>query len=91
MDYIFFLRGISKPTYIDIGANHPFYLSNTALFYEKGCRGINIEANPDLIKEFKLRRPADININVGVGEKEDAMDFFVMEDNTLSSFFERRN
>lgn len=86
MDYIFSLRGISKPTYIDIGANHPFYLNNTALFYERGCRGINVEANPDLIKEFKVQRPADININIGIADKENEMDFYVMEDNTLSSF-----
>ena len=25
--YIFNLRGISKPTYLDIGANDPFYIS----------------------------------------------------------------
>ena len=45
VNYIFGLRGITKPTYLDIGANDPFYLNNTALFYINGCRGINIEAN----------------------------------------------
>ena len=49
IDYVFKLRGIAQPSYIDIGANDPFYLNNTAIFYLRGCRGINIEANPKLI------------------------------------------
>lgn len=86
IDYIFSLRKVQNPTYIDIGAHHPFYLSNTALFYEKGSRGINIEANPMLINAFQKNRPEDINLNVGIGSKAGIMDFYVMEDNTLSTF-----
>lgn len=86
VQYIFNLRGINKPTYIDIGANDPFSISNTALFYKKGCRGINIEANPNLIGKFYQYRSEDINLNVGVGGKEDVLDFFIMNDSTLSSF-----
>src|SRR6187200_1235902 len=67
VQYVFLLRGIKYPSYIDIGANDPFYLSNTALFYNKGCRGINIEANPKLIENFKLHRPEDHNLNIGIG------------------------
>ena len=65
VDYIFNLRGITYPTYIDIGANDPYYLSNTALFYDKGCRGINIEPNPAMVESFGKSRPADINLNIG--------------------------
>ena len=86
VDYIFNLRGIERPSYIDIGANHPYHLSNTAFFYKKGCRGINIEANPNLINEFVLHRPEDINLNIGIGEQDAELDFYVMEDNTLSTF-----
>jgi hypothetical protein len=32
VDFIFQVRGIQKPTYIDIGAFHPEFLSNTAFF-----------------------------------------------------------
>jgi hypothetical protein len=83
---IFNLRGIDKPSYIDIGANHPFFISNTRLFYEKGCRGINIEANPDLLGDFMKYRPRDINLNVGIYENEAELDFYIMKDNTLSTF-----
>ena len=86
IQYIFKLRGIHKPTYIDVGANDPFFLSNTAIFYEKGCRGVNIEANPQLAKNFHNHRPNDINLNIGVDSKEGELDFYIMQDNTLSTF-----
>lgn len=86
VNYIFTLRGINKPSYMDIGANDPFFLSNTALFYSKGSRGINIEANPKLHNKFKEKRARDINLNIGVGNQEGEMDFYIMEDNTLSTF-----
>ncbi|MEO9209867.1 MAG: FkbM family methyltransferase [Ginsengibacter sp.] len=86
VQYIFSLRGIEKPSYLDIGANDPYTLSNTALFYHKGSRGINIEANPELAIQFKTLRRGDINLNIGIGDKEDELDFYVMKDNTLSTF-----
>lgn len=86
VQYIFKLRGIQMPTYIDIGANNPFTINNTAIFYQKGCRGINIEANPNLIKAFITYRPEDINLNIGIGNKEEELDFYIMNDSTLSSF-----
>lgn len=86
VQYVFNLRGIEKPSYIDIGANDPSYLSNTAIFYQKGCRGINIEPNPSLINKFIKERPEDINLNIGIGKKEDDFEFYIMDDSTLSSF-----
>lgn len=86
VQYIFNLRGITYPSYIDIGANHPYFLNNTAILYEKGCRGINIEANPALIENFRKWRPEDINLNLGIGAHESAMDFYIINDPTLSSF-----
>jgi FkbM family methyltransferase len=86
IDDIFKLRGINKPTYIDIGANDPFLINNTARFYRKGCHGINIEANESLVKRFEKYRYRDINLNVGISNKECELDFYIMEDNTLSTF-----
>jgi FkbM family methyltransferase len=86
IQYVFNLRNISNPSYLDIGANDPFFLSNTAYFYEKGCRGINIEANPEFINSFKKSRPEDLNLNIGIGAKETVLDFYVISDPTLSSF-----
>ncbi len=63
---IFNCLRISKPSWLDIGAHHPFHLSNTALLYQRGSRGINVEANPALIDAFKLHRPEDKNVCVAV-------------------------
>lgn len=84
--YIFNLRGINKPSYIDIGANSPFFLNNTAIFYKEGCRGINIDANPALIELFNKERPGDININIGIGNQNSKLEFYIMKDDTLSTF-----
>jgi FkbM family methyltransferase len=86
VNYVFNLRNIPKPSYIDIGANHPYFLSNTALFYSKGCSGINIEANPQLMSNFNRFRKRDRNINAGIGPVRDKMDFYIMNDATLSTF-----
>ena len=63
---IFGCLRISTPSYLDVGAHHPIELSNTALLYKRGCRGINVEANPDLIEAFQRYRPEDVNLWAGV-------------------------
>ena len=88
IDYVFDLRGIRQPSYIDVGAHDPMFLNNTAIFYRRACRGINIEANPSLVPKFSLYRPLDCNLNLGVGAVQGVMSFFVMEDPTLSTFSE---
>jgi len=86
VNYLFGLRNIAQPTYLDLGAHDPFYLSNTGFFYRKGCRGINVEANPDLIGNFQQWRPEDITLNVGIADAEGEADFYVMENKLLSTF-----
>jgi len=63
---IFKRLGIEKPSYLDVGAYHPFDLSNTALLYERGSRGINVEPNQAQHALFVKHRPDDINLCVGV-------------------------
>lgn len=77
---LFELMGIDKPTWIDVGANHPFAISNTALLYSRGCRGVNIEANPDLMPEFYKHRPDDKNINVGIAPASGEFNFYLFRD-----------
>jgi FkbM family methyltransferase len=84
--YLFDNIGIFKPTYLDIGAHHPFYLSNTAIFYESGCTGINIEPDPNLFSSFLTNRNRDINLNIGIGLVNETADFYLINVPTLNTF-----
>jgi len=78
--------GIRHPRYIDIGANQPYTGSNTALFYESGSRGINIEPDPFLFAAFRKFRKRDINLNVGVLDRSGESEFYVMSFRDMSTF-----
>jgi len=77
---IFKLLGIEKPSYLDVGAHHPESISNTKLLYDRGSRGVNVEANPHLIQAFLNQRPEDTNLSVGV-HTESGSAIFLMYDN----------
>lgn len=77
---IFHLLEIEKPSYLDIGAHHPVNISNTALLYQRGCRGINVDANPILLKAFQDKRPEDINLNLGVSDHTGTLTFYMIDD-----------
>lgn len=80
---IFHLIGIHKPSYLDLGAHHPTEISNTALLYSRGSRGVNVEANPYLIQRFRAERPQDVNLNCGVAKVSGVQSReFYMYDNT---------
>lgn len=81
-----FFRDGNLPTYIDVGAHHPYEISNTALFYQMGCHGINIEANPELIEAFKIERPDDINLCFGIGAEEGTLPFYITAHSGLNTF-----
>lgn len=72
--------GIDKPSYLDIGAHHPFIISNTWGLYKRGSRGVNVEANPNLMTAFYLYRQEDINLNLGVGLSRGVYPFFMFDD-----------
>lgn len=76
-----------KPTYLDIGAHDPVYLSNTYFFYKKGAKGVSVEPDPFLWKKIKSKRTRDTCLNVGVGVgSASASDFYVMDCKTLNTF-----
>lgn len=78
---------IEKPTYLDIGAHHPYQFSNTYYFYRLGCRGVCVEPNPLLHKAIKQHRTRDVCLNVGVGEGENEnAEFYVVDPPTMSTF-----
>jgi FkbM family methyltransferase len=86
INYIFKSIGINQPTFIDIGAHHPFYFNNTAIFSLSGSIGVNIEADPKLINRFRKLRPKDVNLNIGISKIDGECDFYLMSNPTLNTF-----
>ena len=72
--------------YVDVGAHHPFRFSNTCLLYEKGWRGINIDARPGSMAPFRRFRPLDINLEVGINETTSRLEFFIFIEPALNTF-----
>jgi FkbM family methyltransferase len=61
------LIGERKGIYVDVGAHHPWHLSNTAFFYLRGWSGLNIDPTPGTRKLFEKARPRDTTLEVAVG------------------------
>lgn len=74
---IFKLLGVEKGTYLDIGAHHPEIISNTKLLYERGWRGVNVDANLNVMADFERERPEDLNVNVAVSTSEGTADLYL--------------
>lgn len=77
---VFVRLGVKKPSYIDIGAHHPWLINNTALMYEGGGRGINVDASKESIALFCLVRPEDTNLNLGVSSCRGEQMFYMFGD-----------
>jgi len=78
--------GESKGFYVDLGAHHPQRFSNTYYYYKLGWNGINVDADPDLIEEFNIERPNDINISTGIGEPSEDLTFYVFNERAVNTF-----
>ena len=75
--------------YVDVGANHPKRFSNTYLFYRRKWSGVNIDPLPGMKRLFDKTRPRDINIEVGVGETNDELTYYMYRDSSLNTFDEQ--
>jgi FkbM family methyltransferase len=62
--------------YIDVGAGHPVRDSVTKHFYERGWHGINIEPAADSYQALCADRPRDINLNLGLSNREATLTFY---------------
>lgn len=86
VDYVLALLDVGNVSYLDIGAHHPRYLSNTYYFYRQGGRGVCVEPDPKALSAFKHVRPRDICLPVGIGSESGTADFFLMTTPTLNTF-----
>ncbi len=69
-----------KGFFVDVGAHDPIRFSNTYSLHKRGWQGINIDPLPTCIERFKTMRPNDINLNIGVSDKEGSLEYFDFEE-----------
>jgi FkbM family methyltransferase len=77
--------------YIDIGAYHPFKHSNTYILYKDGWSGINIDPRPGSKILFDKYRKRDINIEAGISDKNDLMQYYIIEEDSTMNSFSKEN
>src|ERR1700749_5137988 len=68
--YFFQSIGLTKPSYLEIGTNHPVIGNNTYAFYLKGSRGVLVEPDPALHAVIKNYRPGDKLLQCGIALQE---------------------
>ncbi len=70
--------------YVDIGCNHPFWLSNSYMFYLQGWSGICVDLNSRLIAEYKTIRPNDIAVTAAICETNGEVTCYQGRNDTLA-------
>ncbi|KAF0126988.1 MAG: FkbM family methyltransferase [Elusimicrobia bacterium] len=87
MDFLLQQTGLCKPHYLELGASHPVGSNNTYKFYERGARGVLVEADKNLIPIIRKIRPEDTILNIGVGEYDaPEQDFYLFKSSALNTF-----
>jgi FkbM family methyltransferase len=71
--------------FVDVGAWHPWYSSNTFALYQQGWRGINIDAMPGSMVDFDRFRPGDMNIETAVGTDDGQATFYICDESSMHS------
>jgi FkbM family methyltransferase len=85
------LEDAPRGTYVDVGAHHPVYYSNTYHFYRRGWSGVNIDAAPGTRELFEALRPRDVNVEACVGPAEgQRVELFVFDRPALNTVDPRR-
>jgi FkbM family methyltransferase len=75
-----------KGTYVDLGSNHPYRISNTYLLYTQGWHGLCVDPIPMFAPMYRRYRPRDVFLNAGVGSSAGTFEFFEMSIHELSTF-----
>ncbi len=77
--------GQERGFFIDIGAHHPRRFSNSYWAYQRGWRGINIDAAPGSSAAFNRLRPNDTNLETCVTEIGGEVEFFIFQEPALNT------
>lgn len=73
------LADVEKGCYVDVGASHPVVDNNTYAFYEKGWRGIGVDAL-DYGPLWVEARVEDVFVNAALGAKPGQVTFHIFQE-----------
>lgn len=76
----------SVGVYVDVGSNHPFRMSNTALLYNLGWNGISVDPNPEFEALYKQLRPRDTFVNCGIAAVAGSLEYHQFEESLFNTF-----
>lgn len=79
--------GPSPGFYVDVGANDPVRNSVTKHFYDRGWCGLNVEPHPGCFDRLARERPRDVNLHLGLSEREGELTFWEALDESGWSTF----
>src|SRR5208337_5296989 len=85
--FLVVLKQYGPGTYLDIGAAHPVQHSNTYFFYERGWSGVCVEPNPEFYELYKVLRPRDQALNIGVAKRSGALRYHRFTQPLINGFF----
>lgn len=77
---------VERGFYVDIGAHHPKRFSNTYFFYQRGWRGINVDATPGSMIPFRRMRTRDRNLEIAVALDPGRKTFYLFDEPALNTF-----
>lgn len=77
-----------RVNYVNVGGSDPTHGSPTRALYDRGWRGVNIEAQPDRLDALKEGRPEDINILMAAGDT-DGQEIVGIPDSSQGAVLER--
>jgi len=77
---------IKKGFYVDVGCYHPIKGSHTSYLYNNGWSGLNLDISAESIEMFRIFRPKDTSLIMGLSDKVGISDAYLNKDiSTISS------
>lgn len=80
------VRPITNGVFVDVGCHHPVKFSNTYLLYQKGWRGVCVDADTSMEKLYGEQRPDDHFVAMGVGDRASVQTFYEFENPAANTF-----
>jgi FkbM family methyltransferase len=71
--------------YVDIGAFHPKFRSNTYQLWKRGWHGINVDVDDFKMAQFRHFRPHDVNLTLGISSVDGERTFYCHGDGAYGS------